>query len=253
MLMPQAENLVKGFVERSEAILGDNLAGVYLHGSAVMGCLNPGKSDLDLIVVVNRPLSVPVKRAYLDMTAGCSAAGPAKGVEMSVVLRDVCRPFVYPTPFELHFSEGHRRWYTDDPDGLARGMNGVDRDLAAHFTVILRRGRCLYGPPAAEMFAEVPGRDCMDSILNDIADAPERIAEDTMYLVLNLARALAYKEEGLVLSKKEGGEWAARCLPPEYRPLVANALREYTESADVAYDTALAGRYAGYVLRRIQQ
>ena len=74
-----------------------------------------------------------------------------------------------------------------------------------------------------------------------------------MYLTLNLARVLAYKEDGLVLSKKEGGEWAIRHLPPEYHPLIADAMREYSESADAAYDKALAKRYAEYAVRRIKQ
>jgi streptomycin 3"-adenylyltransferase len=29
------------FVARAKLILQDNLAGIYLHGSAVMGCFNP--------------------------------------------------------------------------------------------------------------------------------------------------------------------------------------------------------------------
>jgi len=32
------------------AILGNNLTGIYLHGSAVMGCFQPGKSDIDLLL-----------------------------------------------------------------------------------------------------------------------------------------------------------------------------------------------------------
>ena len=74
-----------------------------------------------------------------------------------------------------------------------------------------------------------------------------------MYLTLNLARGLAYKEEKLVLSKKEGGEWALSHLPSEYHPLVKDAMREYSEGAEVVYDGALAKRYAEYVLGRITQ
>lgn len=253
MPTPQTESLIKAFVEESEAILRDNLSGVYLHGSAVMGCFNPRKSDIDLIVVVERPVSDPVKRAYMDMVVRYNALGPAKGIEMSVVLRSVCRPFVYPTPYELHFSAGHLAWYEEDPDGYIREMNGVDKDLAAHFTVINKRGRCLYGPPVKEMFAEVPGSDYMDSLWYDVEGAPEEITEYPMYLTLNLARVLAYREEGLVLSKKEGAEWALRKLPAEYRPLIEDALREYSESAEIVYDKALAVRYAAYAVERIRQ
>ena len=34
----------------------------------------------------------------------------------------------------------------------------------------------------------------------------EEITQYPMYLTLNLARVLAFREEGVVLSKKEGGE-----------------------------------------------
>ena len=247
----QTDSLIQAFTERSQQILKDNLAGVYLHGSSVMGCFNPEKSDIDLIIVVDRPLSDPVKKAYMDMVVGYSAVGPAKGIEMSVVLRKVCNPFVYPTPFELHFSAGHLEWYNKDPDDYIRRMNGTDKDLAAHFTVISKRGRCLYGVPIRDMFAEVPGRDYMDSIWYDVEGAAEEIAEHPMYLTLNLARVLAYKEDGLVLSKKEGGEWAIRRLPAEYHPLIRDAMREYSESAKVAYDEPLARRYAEYAIARI--
>ena len=37
--------------EESRKIFGENLTGVYLHGSLAMGCFNPDKSDIDLIIV----------------------------------------------------------------------------------------------------------------------------------------------------------------------------------------------------------
>ena len=253
MMPRQTDELINEYVEQTKAILRDDLSGVYLHGSAVMGCFNPQKSDLDFIIVVKEPLSDSVKRTYMDMVTACSAAGPAKGIEMSVVLRDVCKPFVYPTPYELHFSVGHLQWYEDDPDGYIREMNGTDKDLAAHFTIINKKGRCLVGAPIGEVFGEVPACDYWDSIWFDVEGAAEEIEEYTMYLTLNLARVLAYRREGLVLSKKEGGEWAIRCLPAEFRRLIEDALREYTECAEVVYDKALARRYAEYVIEQLKR
>ena len=39
------------FVKFAREILGENLAGVYLHGSAVMGCWNPDSSTIFLSVI----------------------------------------------------------------------------------------------------------------------------------------------------------------------------------------------------------
>jgi streptomycin 3"-adenylyltransferase len=73
-----------------------------------------------------------------------------------------------------------------------------------------------------------------------------------MYLILNLARVLAYKEEQLVLSKKEGGEWALEHLPTEYKSLIETAMTEYLEGGKPDYDMDLAKRYAEYMTARIK-
>ena len=130
-------------------------------------------------------------------------------------------------------------------------MNGVDRDLAAHFTVIRKRGKCLYGPPIGEAFGEVPAECYLDSIRSDVAGAREEIAGNTLYLTLNLARVLAYRREGLVLSKKEGGEWGLAHLPDRYRPLLTDALEAYAEGGAMRYEPEPAADYASYMLGQI--
>ncbi|MBR6307693.1 MAG: DUF4111 domain-containing protein [Lachnospiraceae bacterium] len=239
------------FVEQSQDILGDRLVGIYLHGSAVMGCFNPDKSDIDLIAIVDSPISDDVKRKCMDMVVALNEDAPAKGIEMSIVTKAVCNPFVYPTPFELHFSAMHIGWYRDNPEDYVKKMNGTDEDLAAHFTIIKKRGKCLCGAPIDEVFGEVPKADYMDSIRNDIADAEEDIIDNPMYIILNLTRVLAYKREGLILSKKEGGEWALKNLPEEYYALIQEAMREYAEGTPGTYDEEKSKKYAGYMLGEI--
>ena len=245
------EELLNEFTGRSKRILGEKLVGVYLHGSSVMGCFNPEKSDIDLIVTVSSPVSDEEKSAFMDMVVELNARAPKKGIEMSIVREEVCAPFVYPTPYELHFSNGHLERYLEDPAEYVRTMNGLDRDLAAHFTVIRTRGKVLYGAPIEEAFAPVPMEDYMDSIWNDVCDAEEEIVLYPLYLTLNLARVLGYAEEGLVLSKKEGGEWALPRVPEKFRPLIAEALREYAGSGEGEYVPELSKEYARYMLGRI--
>ena len=243
--------ITTGFVEKSKEILQGNLVGIYLHGSAVMGCYNPAKSDLDLIVVVKKSMSDADKKAYMDMVVDLSSQGPAKGIEMSVVKQSVCKPFAYPTPFELHFSIAHLDWYRNDPDDYVSKMKGEDKDLAAHFTIINHRGKCLYGAPIKDTFADVPIQDYIDSIWEDVANAKDEIADNPMYLTLNLARVLAYLKDGVVLSKKEGGVWALNNIPERYHSLVQNAINEYTEGNVISYDPIIAKEYAGYMLEQI--
>ena len=46
--MEPYEKVIDQFTQKSMEILGENLVGVYLHGSAVMGCFQPKKSDLEI-------------------------------------------------------------------------------------------------------------------------------------------------------------------------------------------------------------
>ncbi len=97
----------------------------------------------------------------------------------------------------------------------------------------------------------MPIKDYVDSIWNDIADAEEDIADDPMYMILNLARVLAYLKDGLVLSKKEGGEWALNNLPRMYHSLIQDAMKEYADGVDITYETNLAKDYARYMVEQI--
>lgn len=245
------EEIIEKFVSRSVEILKNKLTGIYLHGSAAMGCYQPKKSDLDFLIVTEEEMTETEKREYMDMVVDLDADGPAKGIEMSIVTRDVCDPFVYPTPFILHWSRMHAEWYRKDPDDYIRKMNRTDRDLAAHFTVIRNRGIRLYGLQIREVFGEVPEEDYLDSIRDDTAGAAEQITDNTMYLVLNLARVLGYLKEKTVLSKKEGGIWGLKNLPAKYHPLIRTALDEYENGTEVQYDTLPARDYADYMLSQI--
>ncbi len=246
------DNLLNEFIVSCQTILGDNLTGIYLHGSAVMGCFNIRKSDVDLLVVVKDEVAKDHKRKFMDMVVALNERAPKKGIEMSIVKEAVCNPFVYPTPFELHFSIAHLNWYRSNPGDYVEKMKGTDKDLAAHFTIIYHRGKTLLGKEIKEVFSEVSGEAYMDSIWTDIAGAKEDILENPLYIILNLCRVLAYKREGLILSKKEGGEWAVKCLEkPEYIALVLAALKEYETDEAMVVDNSVAIGFTEYMLEQI--
>ena len=101
--MLELNGLLKRFVQQNITLLSDNLVGIYLHGSAAMGCWNGRSSDLDLLVVVNSALPNEVKRKYMDMVVEPEQRDSWRWHRSHVVRQAVCNPFVYPTPFELHF------------------------------------------------------------------------------------------------------------------------------------------------------
>ena len=170
---------------------------------------------------------------------------------MSIVSEDSCRNFTYPTPFLLHFSNAHENACKKDPDTFCRTMNGTDRDLAAHFTVIRSVGITLCGKPIDEIFCQVPKEHYLDSIKYDIDNAETEITENPVYTILNLCRTLAYIKENLILSKRQGGEWAMQNLPEPFHPLVRSALQEYSNSGKPTYDNAALCSFACFMLNMI--
>lgn len=247
------DNITKNFVGQSQAILGDNLVGIYLHGSAAMGCFHEEKSDIDLVVVVNTGIPDNVKRRYMDMVVELNTYAPKKGIELSIVKREMCKPFIYPTPFELHFSAAHLQWYKTNPSDYVDKMNGFDKDLAAHFTIIFHRGKCLFGAEIKEVFEEVDRAFYFDSIWNDIKDAEEEILTNPAYMILNLCRVLAYKKEGLILSKQEGGNWGIGIIPEKYHSLLLQALDAYSSDKPIKWDESGMRDYAAYMINRIKE
>lgn len=243
-----------GLLDDLRAALGANLAGVYLHGSLAMGCFSPARSDLDLLVVTGERMAPGERRAAAEALLRRSGA-PAP-IEISFVSRSQARPWSYPTPFDLHYSEEWRAKTAEElASGAWRACGGQeprDPDLAAHCTVVLARGVALHGPPPAELLPQVPPADYLDSIVRDVAWAAEQIDDNPVYLVLNYCRVYAYLREGPILSKDEGGGWALRELP-EHRPVVAAALAAYRGETGpaAAIDPAGLRRFADELAARI--
>lgn len=230
--------------ERYREILGENLVGIYVHGSIAFSCFTWETGDIDFIVVIDSPLEQCEKESLIRALLDLDEKVPPKGLEMSVVLRRNCDPFVYPTPFELHFSNAHRENCKKDLFSYCRDMHGTDRDLAAHFTVIRKAGFALCGTDAASLFGEVPEEAYLDSIKRDVAQAGSEILENPVYMILNLCRILAYIREKLVLSKRQGGQWGLKNLSGEYRPMIRRALQSYAGRGEFREEEARLAAFA---------
>ncbi|ERL65103.1 streptomycin 3'-adenylyltransferase [Schleiferilactobacillus shenzhenensis LY-73] len=232
--------------------MADNLVGVYLHGSYVLGGYNPAVSDLDYLMVVMRPLTLHEKADLMHFTTeDLLPLAPAKGLEFHVLLLAHTRHFRQPMPFDFHFSEYHRAEYFRDPAAYIEGMQGTDPDLGAHLMVVQTHGRVLTGLPIQDVFAPVPPAAYWQSILYDIADAPRQVLNHPTYITLNLCRVLAYREDGAILSKQAGGEWGEDHLPKLYQPLASYALASYEGDEQLKdVDGAMLDHFGPHLLIR---
>lgn len=246
------QNILDEIVDKSKLIFKEELTGIYLHGSLAMGCFNPSKSDIDLIIVIKNDITDIQKLQFMNYVVELNKIAPSKGIELSIVKKEYCTNFLYPTPFELHFSNAHLQWFVDNPEDYIHKMNGTDKDLAAHFKIIKKYGVVLQGEEINDVFADVPRKEYIDSIWFDVEGAREVILKEPVYMILNLCRVAAFLKNDLILSKKQGGEWALQNLPAQYHALISEALQSYMLGNEMDLDNLETQRFADYMLQMIE-
>ena len=240
--------LLRVIAREYRGILGENFLGLYAHGSLAFGCFDWSVSDIDFLVAVAHEPVDDEKIRLLEILSLLDKFAPEKGFEMSVVLAADCAAPVHPVPFYLHYSNAHRAACREDLAAYVARMKGTDPDLAAHFTVTRAVGKTILGKALEEVFGVVKHEDYMASILSDVASAPEDVRQNPVYVILNLCRALAAKEQQAVLSKEQGGLWGLEHLPEEHHGVIRAALEAYQTGGECAVD----GRpFAAWALSRL--
>lgn len=231
----------------------ESLIGIYLHGSMAMGCFNPLHSDIDILVLVQQGHSKDTyKRLAKQLIHLEEELNIIKGFELSVVLQAYAVEFVYPTPFEFHYSSFHKERYLMDANYFCGGY--ADSDLAAHFVVTYERGIVLFGKPIKEAFTPIDIQYYVDSIKSDVDGALEEIVDKPIYYVLNLSRVLQYLREEVIASKKEAGEWALVNLPDQFKPIIAQCLKQYERGIKKQnFDERMLLNYTKYMLKEIEK
>lgn len=234
--------------------LSDTLIGIYLHGSMAMECFNPAKSDIDVLVITREKQPIGIyKEIARNLIRIEDEMNLKKGFELSVVLETYAANFVYPTPFEFHYSSFHREKYRMDEGYFCGGWE--DPDLAAHFVITYHRGIVLFGQQIKDVIKPIDKSYYIQSIKSDIEDALEGIIHNPVYYVLNLSRVLYYVRDSIISSKKEAGEWALDFVPSEYKNVIAQCLATYNnnEVEKLRLDERTLLNYATYMLNEIEE
>lgn len=218
--------------------LKDALAGVYVHGSLCLGAFYPERSDLDMLVIINRPLTAEERFQLMAAFLGFHRT-PAP-IEISIVLEEDLKAWKHPAPYQFHFSDCWRKRYAemlywDDASFWNYEGERTDIDLACHATLTRQFGVTLFGPSADEMFPAVPEADFWSSIrsgaeglMRETTDEGMLCAEELEALgVVTLLRIWSYQEHGVFFSKKEAAEWAMTKLPQKLLHIPRQALEVY--------------------------
>lgn len=242
------DNDIKIFIENTKKCivseLESNLSGIYLHGSLAMGSYYRPKSDIDVLVVVSRPLTPSKVKSTALSIARIAEKRPTVGsIELSVITDEVAKQIPVPTPYEVHYSSSWHEKIIQDK--VTYGKQQTDIDLLSHITYVIQRGICLYGQFISDVFGKMKWEFFLTAVMDDLQWIleDEHIIDTPYYSVLNICRVLQLlsQDTETVHSKDEGGKWGLRNLPHQFHPLINQALEVYHSSEYISEEQRKTG------------
>lgn len=216
--MRQAQEVV----ELVGDVLGGEVVGAYLHGSAVLDGLRPA-SDVDVLVVARRSLEPGERRVLLRGLLGTPGDRP---VELTVVAHPEVRPWRYPPTGDFLYGE----WLRGEFEAGAVPEPAPMPDLALLVTMVLAGDHPLAGPPPARVLDPVPRADVVRASTAAIPALLADVEHDTRNVVLTLARVWSTVATGVIRSKAAAADWASSRLPLRHRSVLEHAKQLYLRS-----------------------
>jgi hypothetical protein len=196
---------LKRLADSCAGVLDTTLVSAILHGSLTMDDFQPGRSDLDLLLVVERGLAPSEARALIDAVRTADL-GPAGGVDLLVVTRRTAlAPADHPGR-ELMVG----CWPGSGGRLEVEGHDDHVPDVWPELSEARARGRSLLGPEPRDVLAEVPVGLVLANGTAWLTTWLDRIDDDrnAVLMVLTACRVWRFGLTGEHTSKTAAALWA---------------------------------------------
>lgn len=238
MLSDADQEQLDRVIEILREVLGCEIVGVYLFGSAVLGGLRPD-SDLDVLVVTNRPSTREEKEQLVERLIAISGLPAPDGrwrrVEVTIVVEPEIRPWRYPPLMDFQYGDWLRGAFASGDPGP--WLATENHDLAPLVTMALLGDTPLLGRPPAAVLDPVPHQDLLDATVGHLDDIVAGLdGDDTRNVILTLARIWSTASTGVIRSKDAAADWALTRLPEELRSPLARARAIYLGDEEERWD-----------------
>lgn len=238
-------------VHRIRTVCGPHLVSVLAIGSVALGDYLHGRSDVDVMVVVDPSLpgralhelagtlshsALPCPAAGLELVVHASDTAAGTGEGGAGYLLDLNTGAELPEKVSFDPGESADFWYV------------IDRSIAS------RAGRPLFGGPAREVVAEPPRAALLTALrasVREHADGEGHLADNR---VLNGCRSLVFCRTGQWLPKRRAAE-AVADSEPAFRPLVEAALHSFERprAAALPLPAGDVRRFLDHVAARVDE
>ena len=238
--------------------LGDELIGVYLHGSIALDAFNPNSGDIDILVVVKDSIDIRVKLEIArDIIEIDRKPCP---LEMSAVKLSDARNWKTPGNCVFHYSDFWTEKYMErfsnpDADVYVVDHEFPDADVTSYIKLLKQCGIVLYGREIQEVFADVSDEDFWAAISADIDDYDFHDYDARYFAsnVLILGRILSFKIERRILSKYDGGIWMIDHVPEDLKYLPKLAMKIWFEGEEHLLPEEDLSRLRDYLVNEIKE
>ena len=219
----EVAGLIEDILAGVQKALGDNLLGFYLRGSLALGDFNPETSDVDILVVTQRPVS----ETEFESLAALHARVPARENEYA---RHYEVSYVDRASLK-RFRPGERRHPTIGSDWPFAWAEHRDNFILER-RAIRERGIAVVGPDPKTLIDPISADELRAAVAGEFRARMEHWAGgdeppswmDTRYYqafeIETICRALYTLERGELPTKPQAVTWALETLPDPWHALV---------------------------------
>ncbi|MFD7986627.1 aminoglycoside adenylyltransferase domain-containing protein [Kitasatospora indigofera] len=216
---------LRELVGRTRRICGADLVSVLAIGSLALRDYRPGRSDVDVTVVVDPSVSGAVLHELAGTLAHPRLPCPAAGLELVVYDRDFAGRPSGRAGYLLDLNTGPllpgRASF--DPAGSPAFWYAIDRSVAH------QAGLALFGRPAREVIASPTAADLLAAVRASVREHSEGEGHLADNRVLNGCRSVVFCRTGRWTAKRAAGR-AICATEPGFRPVVEAALAGFERS-----------------------
>jgi hypothetical protein len=201
---------VRRLASSCAAALDAPVVSAIVHGSLTLDDFRPGRSDLDLLLVVEGGLTAPESDALVGVVRDADL-GPAGGIDLLVVTREVAAaPTEHPSvELQVERSAGSAG------DLEVAGRRDLVDDLLPELSMARADGHALRGAPPPEVIGEVPSDVVRRNGLRWLRTWLDRTDDEknAVHMVLTACRMWRFAVEDRHCSKSSAARWAVERDP----------------------------------------
>lgn len=208
-----------------EDLFENQLIGIYLYGSAILGGLHIN-SDVDILVIVNQDLTEATRNEltkHLMLISGKIGCKKLKPLEVTIINQNDIVPWQFPPKCEFMYGE----WLREQMEAGDIPQACYDTDVAILLWQARSYSLSLKGPEANKVIEPISMNDIQKSIRCSLPNLIACVKGDERNVLLTLARMWFTVVTGELCSKDMAAEWVIPRLPQNLAVLLEMARKAY--------------------------